>query len=133
VKVSVQFLKYVLVAASSAASDWVVFIAIIAVFTHPMIAYGSARFVGALVSFFANKHWSFESSDVQRAPAEAIRFLLLFAFSYVVAISLFYLLTSANLGHYWAKLVADSICFFLNFVVMRYWVYRHPVQSQPVN
>jgi putative flippase GtrA len=125
VNLSAQFLKYVVVAAVSAMSDWLVFVATIAIFSQPIFAYGTARIAGAVVSFVVNKSWSFKSLDFRRAPLEAGRFLLLFAVSYTLAVSLFYALSLSGFGPYWSKLIADTICFFGNFVGMRYWVYRH--------
>jgi putative flippase GtrA len=124
VKFTVQFMKYVIVAALSAASDWLVFILIMAIIGRPLPAYGSARIVGAIVSFFVNKHWSFQSPDHRRTAIEGGRFLVLFAASYSLALALFSALTMGGLNPYWSKLVADTTCFFVNFVIMRYWVYR---------
>lgn len=50
---------------------------------------------------------------------------MLFVVSYTFAVSLFYGLTLSSVSAYWAKLIADTICFFINFAVMRQWVYRH--------
>ena len=123
-KVTVQFLKYVTVAALSAASDWLVFIVIMATVGRPLPAYGSARIVGAIVSFFVNKHWSFQSPDHRRTVVEGSRFILLFAASYSLALTMFFVFTRGGFNPYWSKLVADTICFFVNFLMMRHWVYR---------
>jgi putative flippase GtrA len=125
VKLTAQFIKYVTVAVLSAASDWVVFIAVMAWLGQPLPAYGTARVVGAVVSFFVNKHWSFESPDSGRTFIEGGRFLLLFAASYTLALTLFSVFTFGGLNPYWSKLLADTICFFVNFLMMRQWVYRH--------
>lgn len=55
---------------------------------------------------------------------EAWRFLVLFAASYTLSLSLFATFTLAGMGPYVAKLITDSACFFFNFLVMRLWVYR---------
>jgi putative flippase GtrA len=124
VKLTVQFTKYVTVAGLSAAVDWLVFIGVMAMFGRPLAAYGTARIFGALVSFFLNKHWSFESSDRRQTFIEGRRFLLLFAASYSLAVVLFSLLTKGGFNPYWSKLLADTVCFFFNFLMMRHWVYR---------
>lgn len=50
---SVQFVKYVVVAGVSAASDWLVFITMMMLFGQPIVAYGTARIIGAIVSFLS--------------------------------------------------------------------------------
>ena len=125
-----QFVKYATVALLSAASDWVVFTALFAAFGWPIIAQGTSRIVGGVVSFAVNKYWSFESRRHERTLIEARRFLVLFVISYVVSLSLFSALTYGGVWPYWAKLITDTSCFFFNFVMMRFWVYR-PQQPAP--
>jgi putative flippase GtrA len=124
VKLATQFAKYVSVALLSAASDWMVFTTLFMAFGVPIMAQATSRIVGAIVSFAINKYWSFQSMEHRRALTEAWRFLLLFAASYALSLTLFASLTSSGLGPYWAKLSTDTICFFFNFLVMRLWVYR---------
>jgi putative flippase GtrA len=124
VKITVQFLKYVSVSGLSAASDWVVFAVMLAVFGSPLAAQGTSRIFGGVVSFAINKYWSFQSRQHDQALIEAWRFLLLFIASYALSLSLFSIMTWCGLGPYLAKLTTDSTCFFFNFLVMRFWVYR---------
>jgi len=127
VKITRQFVRYVIVAALATASDWAVFTALLALFGVPIAAQGTSRIIGGLVSFTVNKYWSFQSPDADRVLLEARRFVTLFAISYLVSLSLFSSLTLFGLSPYWAKLVADTVCFFFNFVMMRAWVYRRTV------
>jgi putative flippase GtrA len=114
----------VTVALLSAASDWAVFAALFAVFAAPIMAQAISRIVGAVVSFAINKYWSFQSPQHKRALTEAWRFLVLFAASYALALSLFSAFTFAGMSPYLAKLITDTTCFFFNFLIMRVWVYR---------
>ena len=123
-RTAAQFAKYVAVALLSAASDWVVFAALFAAFGLPIMAQAISRIFGAIVSFGINKYWSFQSQQHKQVLAEAWRFLVLFAASYALALSLFSALTFAGLSPYLAKLISDTACFFFNFLVMRVWVYR---------
>jgi putative flippase GtrA len=123
-KIARQFVKYGTAALLSAASDWLVFAAVLAVFGWPIPAQASSRIVGGVVSFGVNKYWSFESRSHERMLAEARRFLVLFVISYIVSLSLFSALTYAGVWPYWAKLMTDMSCFFFNFFMMRFWVYR---------
>ena len=69
-----------------------------------------------------NKYWSFQSPQHKRALGEAWRFLVLFL---ALSLTLFSALTWSGIRPYLAKLATDTICFFFNFLVMRWWVYRH--------
>jgi GtrA-like protein len=79
---------------------------------------------GAIVSFGVNKYWSFQSPQHKRALSEAWRFLVLLLASYALSLTLFSALTWSGIVPYLAKLATDTICFFFNFLVMRWWVYR---------
>jgi len=123
VKIATQFVKYVTVAVLSAISDWVVFAVLFAAFGSPLAAQATSRIAGAIVSF-GNKYWSFESPQHKRALSEAWRFLVLFMASYALSLTLFSALTGSGVRPYLAKLATDTTCFFFNFLVMRWWVYR---------
>jgi putative flippase GtrA len=123
-KVVNQLAKYATVALLSATSDWLVFTALFAGLGWPILAQGISRIVGGTVSFSINKYWSFDSRHHDRTLSEAWRFLILFILSYVLSLSLFSALTYSGIWPYWSKLMTDTSCFFVNFVVMRLWVYR---------
>ena len=123
-KIAFQLLKYMIVAALSAASDWVVFVLLFAAFDWPLLAQATSRIVGGVISFCVNKYWSFQSRQHARASVEAPRFLVLFVVSFLLSLSLFSGLIFIKVQPYWAKLLTDTTCFFLNFLVMRFWVYR---------
>jgi putative flippase GtrA len=124
VTIATQFVKYVIVAALSAASDWMVFAALFAMFGSALAAQATSRIVGAVVSFGVNKYWSFQSSRHEHALIEGPRFFALFVASYTLSLALFSILTFSGLGPYLAKLTSDTTCFFFNFLAMRFWVYR---------
>jgi putative flippase GtrA len=128
VKLAIQFVKYASVALLSAASDWGVFTTLFLAFGTPITAQATSRIAGAIVSFTINKYWSFQSIEHRQAVAEAWRFLLLFAVSYALSLTLFSALTFSGTSPYFSKLATDLICFLFNFMVMRMWVYR-PRQS----
>jgi putative flippase GtrA len=131
VTIAAQFLKYVFVAALSAASDWLVFAALFTAFSSPILAQATSRIFGAAVSFGVNKYWSFQSPRHRQALIEGPRFFALFIASYTLSLSLFSMSTFSGMSPWLAKLATDTICFFFNFLVMRFWVYRphQPVQD----
>ena len=122
--ITIQFSKYVTVALLSAASDWLVFSTLLAIFGWVIMAQATSRIVGGLVSFGMNKYWSFQSYQHTRVLRQASRFVLLFIGSYCLSLTLFSALTYLNMRPYWAKLITDMSCFFFNFIAMRFWVYR---------
>ncbi len=117
--------RYLSVAVQSALSDWVVFTALVLVGAPELAAQGAGRAAGGVWSFLANKLWAFGSRDRTRFGGEALRFLVLYAFSYGLSLTLFAWL-SEPIGPWVAKLVADTTCFGVNFVVMRAWVFAAP-------
>jgi putative flippase GtrA len=130
-KIAWQFTKYGAAAAASAASDWVLFTALLLAFDAPLAAQGAGRLFGGVVSFVLNKFWSFESRDRTRLSSESRRFLMLFAASYGLSLTLFSGLLSLGAHPFWAKPISDVACFFFNFFMMRSYVYRQPGERPP--
>ncbi len=119
-----QFSKYGGVAAGSAATDYAVFSTLLLLDAGTLPAQMVARISGGIFSFFTNKHWSFGASEVGGLKREGRRFLVLYAFSYVLALTILYLLTEqAGFSAYPAKITADITCFLVNFLVMRNYVF----------
>ena len=116
--------KYGGVAGGSAVTDYAVFSVLLFFGAGVLPAQMVARILGGVVSFFVNKYWSFKAKEAGTIKTEGRRFLVLYAFSYVLALVILYLLTEhAGVGPYPAKITADIICFMLNFLVMRSYVF----------
>lgn len=121
--------RYTSVAVQSALSDWLVFTVIVATGGDEAVAQGVGRLVGGVVSFVANKLWAFEARE-GRLGQEARRFLALYAFSYALSLGLFVgLHDTLGVWPWFAKGVADTTCFAVNFVVMRAWVFASGAQD----
>lgn len=120
-----QLMKYGLVAAISAISDWIVFSILLLLTGQHLPSQGAARLVGGGVSFFLNKHWSFVEGTGLLIVRSARRFLLLYAVSYVLSILALLLLVDV-LGFWvvWGKLMADGMMLVFNFTVMRVYVFN---------
>ena len=120
-----KFVKYGFVACGSAASDWVVFSLLVLFFgLEPIFGQMIARLAGGFFSFCANKYWSFKANKGERIGREGRRFLLLYFFSYVLSISLFWLATFFDLSPFLAKLSTDGMILIFNFIVMNYYVFN---------
>lgn len=117
--------RYCGVAAASTFVDWVVFVILIYFGLNHLAAQGVSRVAGGLCSFFWNRFWSFQAVDGNPVSIQGRRFLLLYAFSYCLSISLLLLLVDIlNINVYPAKLMADAACFLVNFLAMKFYVYH---------
>lgn len=120
-----RFAQYGLVAAGSAVTDWIAFIALTSSGMNHLSAQMASRIAGGVFSFVTNKTWSFDRDISRRFWIEGRRFILLYVFSYVLSLSFLYL--AVDILHtplYAAKLLADSTCFVVNFLVMQAYVFH---------
>jgi putative flippase GtrA len=119
-----QFSKFSSVAGGAALTDYFVFWVLLYLELDVVLAQMIARLFGGILSFTMNKNWSFNTNSNTSAIKEGRRFLILYAISYVLAIAVLYLLiTQASFNAYPAKITADIVCFLVNFVVMRQYVF----------
>lgn len=120
-----ESVAYISVAGISAGSDWIVFTAINWFFPGAVLtAQAIARIVGGVVSFTINRSWSFKDQQGRGLSVEARRFLILYVFSYVLSLTTLYVLTSlGGLNPYISKAFADGLCFVVNFLVMKSYVF----------
>ncbi len=121
-----DFSSYSSVAVMSAISDWIVFVALYQFLGAPvLLAQGSARIVGGVVSFATNRSWSFRRQQGHGLSREGVRFLVLFGLSYGLSLWAIYALGDIlSLPIYLAKFSADTICFLFNFAGMRAYVFN---------
>lgn len=122
----VPFGRYGSVALLSAGGDWAVFSLLesLAGIGH-LACLMTARASGGLLSFAGNRHWTWGGRRQIAVTQQGRRFLLLYAFSYLLSVALFSLLTGVSrLPPYPAKLITDVLCFIVNFVVMNYYVFH---------
>lgn len=120
-----QSFAYISVAVVSAVSDWITFTLIVLLApTSALTAQAIARIVGGAVSFSINRHWSFREQQGCGFSTETRRFLVLYAFSYVLSLLTLYLcIRVAALNTFGSKLFADGLCFVVNFLVMKTYVF----------
>ena len=119
-----QFSKYGGVAAGSAITDYTAFSILLLSGVGPISAQMTARIAGGVFSFFINKYWSFDASGKGNLKTEGRRFLILYVFSYLLALTILYLLTEQlGINPYPAKITADITSFIINFLVMRSYVF----------
>ena len=119
-----DFIRYNCTAILSALSDWAIFLILNQFGIFFVYIQMIARLVGGLTSFLVNKYWSFQSPGKAVILVQGRRFIMLFFFSYFLSNYLLYLFVQIfNFPLYWAKLMADGICYITNFFVMKGYVY----------
>jgi putative flippase GtrA len=121
-----QASAYISVAGASAASDWLVFTAFSWLMPDRDVVYAQAlaRLTGGLVAFSLHRSWSFRDQEGLGLTTEAGRFLALYVFSFCLSLGIVYALVDfAGVNRFAGKAVADTLCFVVNFFVMKLWVF----------
>lgn len=120
-----KFIKYCSVALGSAITDWLLFILLKLLGVPYIHCQATSRIAGGVFSFGFNRYWSFSARNGGHIAVQGRRFILLYIFSYSLSLGLFYFLVDIiHTPVYVSKLTADTICFIVNFVVMRNYVYH---------
>ena len=121
---SIQFTRYGGTAIGSALTDYLVFSICLVVGLGTLPSQMFARVAGGIFSFSFNKYWSFASTNSKRLKTEGRRFLYLYVFSYILSLSIVFVLSEFfYVAAYPAKISADVTCFVVNFIVMRNYVF----------
>ncbi len=121
-----QGLAYILVAGLAAGSDWVLFTLISWAFPtyDVLLAQAPARLLGGAVAFTMHRSWSFRDQQGRGLSTEARRFLGLYVFSFILSMATLYLLVDVfGINRFWGKAAADALCFIVNFIVMKAYVF----------
>jgi len=126
VKAVLRFGQYCSVAVLAAGGDWLVFALLASVAgIDPLASLMTARIVGGLLSFISNRNWTWGGRRQIAVTQQGRRFLLLYAISYALSVTLFRLLTEGlALPPYPAKLATDLGCFVVNYLVMNAYVFH---------
>jgi len=125
-KPMLRFCRYCSVALASASSDWLVFALLVsAIGFAPLLSLMAARIAGGLCSFLCNRYWTWSANRQIALTQQGRRFVILYAFSYVLSVGLFWLLTEVLFfSPYLSKLATDLSCFVINFLVMNSYVFH---------
>lgn len=74
--------------------------------------------------FFLNKHWAFKSEGVTHK--QIIRFFILSGFNYLVAIAwMFFFNEKIGINYLLARVSNIALSVAWNFLLYKYWVYKH--------
>ena len=120
-----QFVRYCAVASTSAIFDWIVYSFLVFIGTHYLGAQVFARLGGGLWAFVANKYWSFNKRRSSNVNVEGQRFTVLYFFSYFISLaSIWFLVDMLDQNEFIGKFISDTFCFFLNYMVMKVYVFN---------
>jgi putative flippase GtrA len=121
-----RFLRYGWVALMSAGGDWLVFSGLISLIgIGHLQSLMMARVVGGVVSFLANRYWTWGAHRRVAVTQQGRRFLVLYGFSYGLAVALFSLLVDGlGFSAYPGKLATDLTCFLVNYAIMNTYVFN---------
>lgn len=90
--------------------------------TYIFLATAMARICSGIVNFLLNRRWSFHSR--QPAGGELIRYLLLFIGQMAASGGLVSALSHTFIPVPAAKIIVDTILFFVSFRIQKDWVFR---------
>lgn len=120
-----ELLVYNLVALASALTDILIFTLFFELTGKPLLAQGVARLSGGALSFFLNKNYSFLANK-QPISNSLYKFALLYVFSYLLSLLM---LERGSLLFpdyvYSVKITSDILIFFLNFLIMKTFVFKN--------
>jgi putative flippase GtrA len=126
-RVAREAVAYISVAGAAAVSDWIIFALIswLSPARDVVFAQAVARLTGGLVAFALHRTWSFREQQGLGLTTEAGRFLALYVFSFCVSLGTVYVLVDMlDFNRYLSKAFADTLCFIVNFIVMKLWVFN---------
>ncbi|MBD5512784.1 MAG: glycosyltransferase [Lachnospiraceae bacterium] len=127
-----RFLKFAMSSLSGAAADYLLFCIFKQLLTVSQtqmifIATALARIGSGVVNFLLNRYWSFRS----RMPAgtEIFRYLVLFFCQMLLSAELVSLLALFSVPVIAAKVIVDTVLFFISFRIQKNWVFRQEVKT----
>ena len=122
-----SFFKNLIIAITSAIIDIILF-AILNTYINTFLSSTNARIVSGIYNFTLNKIWAFEKKDFHKLPSESIKYLILFLIQMLITSTLVCLID--NTSHFKIsiiiiKIIIDIIIYFVNFVLLKNWVFKN--------
>ena len=92
---------------------------------HPVMANTVSRPLGGLVSFTANRHWTFRGRGKAALHVQFVRFWIVWGLSFMLTEALIWIFHD---GFHWSpvisKLGAEGMAGLFNFLMQRHWTFR---------
>ena len=126
VRILSDFRRYVIVGIGAVLTDFTVFILLThGGMLHPLMANAVSRPLGGLVSFTANRHWTFRGRGKAALHVQFVRFWIVWGLSFMLTEALIWLFHD---GLHWpaviSKLGAEGMAGLFNFLMQRYWTFH---------
>jgi putative flippase GtrA len=115
-----RLVKFALTGIAGTILDFLAFNLVLVLTGHPALARGIGYVFGTLWAFFLNRSWVFKS---QNGLSSLIPFLALYGSSGFVAVAIQSVLNE-SLGVFLAYLLSLAVASVMNFVGMRFLVFR---------
>lgn len=121
-----DFRRYVFVGMGAALTDFTVYTLLTrGLSIHPVIANAVSRPLGGLVSFTANRYWTFRGRGKAALHIQFVRFWVVWGLSFTLTELLIGLFHD---GWHWeaviSKLCAESVAGIFNFLMQRHWTFH---------
>ncbi len=122
-----KLVRFLITGGSAAAVEYIVFLLLAlllaALQSGTIIAQVLSFCTGLLVSFFLNKHWSFQSKG--SAKQEFVRYFILAVINLIISTVFLWLLIEAVGLYAWvAKLIVMAMIAFWNFFLFQKFIFR---------
>ncbi len=121
-RVAAEGLRYFVGACAGLGADWAAWLAVHAATGGVVGAQAVSRPTGAFVSYLAMRHFAFRAAGGD-AGRQRARFAAAAAASLALSVALVSALATL-LPPMLAKIASDGVTFAINYVVMRFWVFR---------
>lgn len=128
-----QILSYGIVGICQIGIDWPIFICLSQLGVTPSIANVIGRICGALAGFWLNGRWTFSRHASQLGLRHLLRYAALWSIMTMISTTIVLLVDHSH-GLQWAWVVkpfADAALAATGFVISKYWIYHHPLQTEP--
>lgn len=124
-----QFLRYSAVGAISNLLLYLAYLGLTAVGLGHKTAMTLLYIAGGLLTFIANRTWSFNHRGGHSA---FVRYAIAYVLGYALNIAMLWLAVDQfNLPHQWVQAVAIVVVAFSLFVLHRYWVFAPTARGMP--
>ncbi len=121
-----EIILYVLSSLGSTAFDWLIYLLMINVFgVGVQISYSVGKVSSGIVNFMLNNFLVFHQGGGIGLLKRGAGYCLTVGVSLVAGNLLVTLMSMAGIGEELAKLIADSICFFVNYFIQSNVVFNH--------
>jgi putative flippase GtrA len=122
----IQLIKFGIVGISNTLVDFLVYSILIYVFLiKPEISQACSYTIGTINSFIFNKKWTFKTEKNKNSKLQALRFIIINAFSLILSsVSISYLIEELNVHKIIAKILVILLTQVINYLGYKMLVFK---------